>query len=158
MLRIRKTGWKIVYIVVGWVVVTAVGWPIYGLGLPTPLLSVIASVLFLAYVLLGVRVFRGRDEPIVPARAWWRMTAKPTAGFVLGAYFALSLVYEVVLAIVDPAGRFPGRPDADVFTFILNLIGTAPLVYLYLNSSIRLVRSPPAVVPAPLPAWKPMKR
>lgn len=158
MLRIRKTGWKTVYIVVGWIAVAVLGWVISGLGIPTPLLSLIGSVLFLGFVLVGTRIFRGRHEPILPARAWWRMTAKPTAGFVLGTCFALSLVYDVVLAVVDPAGQFPGRRNIDLSTSILNILGTASLAYLYLNSSIRLVRNPPVVAPEPLPKWKPLKR
>ncbi|WP_291050745.1 hypothetical protein [Herbiconiux sp.] len=158
MVRIRKTGWKTAYVVVGWLVVTAVGWLVYGLGLSAPLLSVVGSVLFLALVLVGARIFRGQDEPVTPPRAWWRMTAKPTAGFVLGTYFALSLLWDVVLAILDPTGQFPGRRNADVTTVVLGAIGSAPLVFLYLNSSIRLVRNPPAVAPEALPAWKPIKR
>lgn len=53
-------------------------------------LAIIATAL--ATVASFTRVFRGENEAIGPPRKWWRMTAEPTSGFVMGALFGSSVV------------------------------------------------------------------
>ena len=85
--RILGAQAKVGY-VVGAVVIEVLGMLLLAaLGVPESLAPFIGSLWFLAIVVVGVRVFRGPDEPVEPPRAWWRMTARPFAGFLLAAYF-----------------------------------------------------------------------
>lgn len=156
MLRIRKTGWKTLYIVVGWVAVVVLSEAVRPLGISALVAAGLRSVLFLAFVVVAARVFRGHGEALSAPRAWWRMTARPAAGFVLGSYFSVTVLADLVLAFASSGAPSSGRfaPTA----LVVDAIATAPLVFLYLNSSIRLVRNPPTVAPEALPAWKPIKR
>lgn len=52
---------------------------------------VTALILTLGMVALFVRIFRGEGEPL-PPRPLWKLTAKPTAGFVVAAIFAVQAV------------------------------------------------------------------
>lgn len=130
-LRIRKTRWKLVYIVVGTGLLAGIA------HLLAPLLevtsaAVLGDILFLLFSLGGARAFRGRGEPIEPPRAWWRMTSRPTAGLVLGGLLTLSLAQSVYGAFTESAGMLSRTvPDA---------ILVAVLAGLYVNSSVRLLR------------------
>ncbi|MGO4784988.1 hypothetical protein [Cryobacterium sp. W22_MBD10_FK3] len=155
MLRIRKKRWKIAYIVIIGVGLLAF---LNGAVVPRlfsdPLSSVMANVFVVLVVFGGVRSFRGSDEPIEPPRAWWRMTSRPRAGFVLGALLILNLansVFGVVSGSTDPQ-----------LTGVLSAVVDALLAFLYISSSIRLVRDPPQIerqhIVHDLPRWAPLKR
>lgn len=149
MLRIRKKRWKAVYFAVFLVVANLVN----SLVLPVvpPTVGRLVGVALMVLLFAGaVRTFRGRGEPVAPPRPWWRMTARPTAGFLLGSFFALNVVWGLVSTIV-------GLPGVERLSFwdVIPLAGGA----LFLNSSIRLLRFPPATVPDPVQPvkWKPIK-
>lgn len=149
MLRIRKKRWKAAYFAAFFVaanLVISLVWPVVS---PTVARLVLVALTVLVYA-GAVRTFRGRGESIAPPRAWWRMTARPTAGFLLGAFYILSVVWGVVSTIVEYPGEFP----VSFWTVIPLTIGA-----LFLNSSIRLVRFPPVPVPDPvrLAKRKPIK-
>jgi hypothetical protein len=126
-MRIRTPQGKTVYIVVGYIGVVllsilatvAIGG---GVGLAG------AAVAFAAFIGVGARLFRGDGEPVAPPRPWWRMTARPLAGFVLAALFGVQAVSSVVTSLVSPAGAPTGA-----LTIVSVLAALA-----YLHSSVRL--------------------
>ena len=105
------------------------------LGLVVPARSVVATMLWMAASLAltyGLtRIFRVREEPLVPPRAWWRATGRPTAGWVLGGFSALAVVF---IAFTVPLGM---RDDT-----VVSLVGNAATAAFFLHSSIRLSRQP----------------
>ncbi|WP_308464766.1 hypothetical protein [Rathayibacter soli] len=135
MLRIRKTRWKVAYIVVAVVLATTLNGFVFSRFLPTPVAAILSNAVTLLLYFGGARSFRGAGEPVEPPRAWWRMTARPTAGLVIGSLLTLS----VTLDVFGTASRAPGYE----FSNFLNTVVDAVLVVFYVHSSIRLVRSPP---------------
>jgi hypothetical protein len=147
--RIRKTPWKVLYLVGGLVVVEAVDQLIVALDLVQPLAKILIMLLFLAFVLVGARSFRGAGEAIEPPRVWWRMTARPTSGFLIATLSALFAGFAVVLLVL--------RPGDYVVNNVGSGIGYAIVAAFYLHSSIRLIRNPPAQIDEGLPTWKALK-
>lgn len=92
---------------------------------------VAAGVLLLLWVTIAVRIFRGENEPVVPPRAWWRMTARPRAGFVVAAVFGAQAVTLLLAAL-------RGERDGLVVAVVYVVLAT-----LFLNSALRLRRSAP---------------
>lgn len=105
------------------------------LGFLVPSRSLVATMLWMAASLAltyGLtRIFRVREEPVVPPRAWWRATGRPTAGWVLGGFSALAVVF---IALTVPLGM---RDDT-----VVSLVGNAATATFYVHSSIRLSRQP----------------
>jgi hypothetical protein len=62
--------------------------------------SIVLTVLQVAGWYLASRVFRGRDEPVRPARPWWRMTSRPLLSGVLGVAYAVTALVNVVFSFV----------------------------------------------------------
>ncbi|MGN7798208.1 hypothetical protein [Leifsonia sp. 22587] len=90
----------------------------------------IVAVLNVAYAIVGVRTFRGAGENKTDPRPWWRATARPAAGFWIGALL-------VVLAFISGVGAFASDPE-DAFIPALACLTYAVLAAFYLNSSVRL--------------------
>lgn len=90
----------------------------------------IVAVLNYAYVIVGVRTFRGIGENREDPRPWWRATARPAAGFWIGG--ALS-----VLAFISCVGALSSKPE-NAFVPTVACLGYAVLAAYYLNSSYRL--------------------
>ena len=90
----------------------------------------IVAVLNVAYVIVGVRTFRGEGENRADPRPWWRATARPAAGFWLGSLLA-------VLAFVSGVGALASKPE-NSFVPTIACIGYMALAAFYLNSSYRL--------------------
>jgi uncharacterized SAM-binding protein YcdF (DUF218 family) len=95
-------------------------------------------------LLLGARLFRGGDEAIVPARPWWRMTARPTLSRRLGILFAVLAASVVVVLILTAVGAYetlPQTPTGETIAiYVTNALENAAFAYLYLNSAVRLKR------------------
>jgi uncharacterized membrane protein YfcA len=85
-----------------------------------------ALVLGVVLLIVGVRAFRGPSESLAPPRAWWRMTERPVAGFLLAIYFTLQGVGYLLTPFAVPAIE------------VLYLAVDAVVVAAYLHSSIRL--------------------
>lgn len=147
--RIRRTGWKVLYVIAGLVVVEAVDQLIVALDLAQPLAKILSMLLFFGFVLLGARSFRGAGEAIEPPRAWWRVTARPTAGFLIAALSALFAGFAGALLVL--------RPDDYVLNNVGSGIGYAIVAAAYLHSSIRLTRDPPAQLDEELLTRKPIR-
>ncbi|MGJ4845999.1 hypothetical protein [Leifsonia sp. Le1] len=84
-----------------------------------------------AVIVFGARVFRGEEEDAVAPRPLWRMTAKPTAGFLLAGFFA----FQAVSAGVNAA-----TADAYAPLYVVAIAFSLAVAGAYLNSSLRLRR------------------
>jgi len=128
-LRLTQKRWKALYIA-GFLLVGM----ILGFGLTRldtdVLTALITSSVLLGGVLGGARIFRGRNELLLAPRPWWRMTAKPLAGFVLGAWWAMGALNSILLL-------WAGRSAA---VSIIDGVPVLLLAVLYFASSIRLLR------------------
>lgn len=136
--RITQTWQKALYIVVGYAVIASVlfairTWLLNAAEWPY---SIILVILNLAYVLIGVRIFRGYLEPLAPARAWWRWTGRPKAGFWLGAIFLWGTIGA------SAAWWLPTPHPLGVGVTALNVSVSGLTALGYFNSSIRLLRHP----------------
>lgn len=62
--------------------------------------SIVLSVLQVAGWYLASRMFRGPEEPLRPARPWWRMTSRPLLSGVFGALYGLTALVNVVYSFL----------------------------------------------------------
>ncbi|WP_267419485.1 MULTISPECIES: hypothetical protein [unclassified Curtobacterium] len=123
--RITTAQAKVGYVVAATVIGILLTLLLFAFGLPDVVVPLLAAIGFVLMVGIGVRVFRGDDEPVAPPRAWWRMTARPFAGFLLAAYF----VADGVLARPTVSSGF----DV-VGTVVMLLVAAA-----YVGSSVTLL-------------------
>lgn len=157
LLGIRIVRWpgKVAY-VFG---VVVLGWLLRSLfdavDVPALVAQTIGQVVDLAAIVYGARVFRGRGEPVAPARPWWRMTAWAPASWVIGLIALYGLV-SVVAVLVVPMPEFASAAEVPGgLAWDLVLIGwLAVVAALYLNSALRLPRAPRV---DSLPRWKPVR-
>lgn len=136
--RISEVWQKALYIVCSW----GIG-ALFLLVMRTWLLdarswpyAVVVMVVNLIIQVVGVRVFRGYLEPLMPPRSWWRWTGRPKAGFWLGSLnviTAISVLHEGLPS--RGLGPDPSAVIVDVFGYVVVAFG-------YLNSSFRLLRHP----------------
>jgi len=142
-LRIVRTRYKLLYFV-AWVGVSLLFarwvWPF----LPDVLGAVMAHLIFIALVFVAVRSFRGASEPVEPPRAWWRMTGTVRSSVVLAVLAFLSGGIGLL-----PFSTHASTPVGFVSGEIGNVVDLA-LAALYLNSAIRLHRSPDPAAQKPV--------
>jgi hypothetical protein len=149
MTRIRKTRWKLTYILVG-LLLAGFNGLVLSPALPPVASALGANLLGLLLYLGGARSFRGPGEPVKPPRAWWRMTSRPRAGFVIGSLLVLSFVNGVFFVMF-------GSGDSTL-SYALGTAIDGSLAFMFLRSSIQLRKFPPETVPDPVeaPRWKPL--
>jgi hypothetical protein len=120
---------------------------------PAPLLLIAGHLLFIVFVFVAVRSFRGRDEPIKAPRAPWRMTGTVRSAVILAVVFLL-ITASGVVDFVTPR-HHPLSPENAISSLVTDLENLV-LVILYINSAIRLHRSPDPVVPKPVTLAEPL--
>lgn len=96
-----------------------------GAVLPDRMALMITEPLWLAAVIVLARSFRGIGEPVRPPRAWWKLTSRPRAGFLLGAMYLLSSLTLLAPTLQSPSGWAAG-------------VNALFLGAAFLNSSVRL--------------------
>ena len=100
--------------------------------------GILRSILVFLLFVLAARIFRSVDEPGPEPRAWWRMTGRAFAGWVLGVIFGLAtlalLVYEIGISVTPSAHDLRAQEPLVAVTFVL----FGALAVLYLTSSVRL--------------------
>lgn len=123
--RITTAQAKVGYVVGATVVEVLLALLLFALGMPDGAVPFLSALGLIAMVVVGVRLFRGDDEPVEPPRAWWRMTARPFAGFLMAAYF----VADGLFARGSVTGTF------DVVSAVVMLLVAAA----YVGSSVTLL-------------------
>jgi hypothetical protein len=150
VLDARITRWhaKLIFVVsvmaggfvIGRVMTAAGVWPYVA--------SVTNSIILLAGLLLGARIFRGRGEAIEPARPWWQLTARPTLSRRLGIVSAVgagfALISGVLAAVGVPVFADESRVDS-VLVYFDSLVFYGVVAFLYFTSAAHLkgVVTPP---------------
>ena len=93
-MRIRRTGYKVLYFVgciaIYVVITNVILLPLLPAG---PMRGSIQLVLGFLVVVGACRLFRGPGEDIVPPRPWWRATNRPKASIVLGILNAIEAAF-----------------------------------------------------------------
>ena len=129
-MRILRKRYKALYIVGGFAVSFLISFSLR--GLPSLAGTVIGTCVSIAFYTIGVRSFRGPDEPVEPPRDWWRATARPTAGYWIG-----------IVALLSTPGTFLGahlRADRFSAAHLITVGFSFVFGLYYLTSSIRLSR------------------
>ncbi len=120
-----------------------IGGPLLGrlldvLGVAALLSFLILGIFDVGILLLGARIFRGKYEPVAPARPWWQMTARKKLSSNLGSWLAVVtalMAVGLVLSFFTTIGYSPLQ------TAIVVLYFGIP-AHLYLNSAARLEPEP----------------
>ena len=143
-MRIR-TGWhKSLFVILLYFVSIIGGYAGVAVGVPEYIRYEFSGAMLAFGVYVGTRIFRGQGEEIAPPRPWWRMSARPTASFVLAAVFAVRSAFAAIAAV-----------NAIVYGWMdlefLALCAVDPLIFTgYLNSGIRLARAQSLTEPSGL--------
>ena len=124
--RITSTSTKIAYVVASFVIFFLGA--ALAVGLPSSAVPVVAGVLALIVVGFAVRTFRGEGEPVTEGRPWWKMTARPTSGFVFALLFGSQAIY-VLLTF---------RSDSDSASSIIPIVVDGLIATMFALSSLRL--------------------
>ena len=110
-LRIVRWPFKLLYAVGAYVVSVTIVWGIFAASPTSAAALIIANVLDFVALLYGARVFRGRNEDIVPPQAWWRMTARRPLSLTFGILAIVGLaksgysVRDIGAALMMSPGR-----------------------------------------------------
>ncbi len=97
---------------------------------------VAASLAWVIVVFAGTRWFRGEDEAVEPPRVWWRMTALPLMGYVLGVIFLLNAGTQAYAIVTVGAAAL--AETGDLWPAVIALACNGLIAAAYLHSSIRL--------------------
>ncbi|MFN4002421.1 hypothetical protein [Microcella sp.] len=150
--RIRRWYIKLLYVVGVWA--TGLIWiPLDALGTPEIAVSLGTTVLSLAGILYGARIFRGIDEPDEPARPWWQMTARRTLSRVIGSLSLLVVLTYLFTFVGAALGLESAVGTVERLTLSEMIItGSSLLIvaFLYLNSAARLPKPEPRKRPPKL--------
>ncbi len=108
------------------------------MGLGTWVGTLSAIPLHLLVVGYAVRNFRDAEiEPVAPPREWWRMTARPTSGYVVGTLYVLQGGSVALTAFQRP----------EPWALLLGAVVQVLLGVAFLRSSVRLRRDPIGQLP-----------
>lgn len=132
-MRLTQTWQKALYVVGLFVVGAGAGRVLSALGFaPGTLVNAVVIVVIWSVGIYGAtRIFRGAGEPVGPSRALWRMTARPLAGYLLGALMIFSNLLVPLQFVFDPRAMM-------ISSVVANLLYAVVFGALYLHSSIRL--------------------
>lgn len=139
-LRIVRWELKLLYAIGVWAIGFPLGALLTAVSIPVFLGNVLLSVVTIAGMLLGARIFRGKGEAIEPARPWWRMTARPTLSRRVGIAFTIGAVLALIFAILKAFGVGIGQ-GLTLLDWIDVLLFYGALAYWYLNSAVRLKKA-----------------
>jgi len=151
-LRIVRTRYKLLYFVVWFGVGLLLARWVYP-AIPEVLKVILGNLMFIALVVVAIRSFRGSSEPVAPPRAWWRMTGTVRSSVVL----AVLVFLTCAISIPGIIGRTPAPTLVGLAGLVLSQIENLALVVLYINSAVRLHRSPDPVALRPVALAEPLK-
>ena len=143
--RITQARWKAVYLLAYFVL----GQLAFRLVPAGAITTVVIDIVQLFGIWYATRVFRGRGEPVAPARPWWRATAWETASWRLGVLFSLGVLINPISQLVVVLGLGSRRFRAlTPFDLIDSMVYFGLLAFFYLNSWVRLRAVPTPPKPA----------
>jgi hypothetical protein len=133
-LRITSVWVKLAYVVL---------WYGFGVVLANVVLSGVADIIVVlallawdtAVLILGVRIFRGRNEAVDPPRPWWRMTGGSRSAIALGSLGVLNAALTLPLYVALPS------------PWILSMCWYLVVGALYLHAGIRMRRTRATAAP-----------
>lgn len=134
-IRIRKAGAKAAFVAGAIVSVILIGLSANAVFRPPSGLAA-ASLAWVIVVFAGTRWFRGEDESVEAPRVWWRMTALPLMGYVLGVVFLLNAGTQVYALFTVGAAAL--AETGDLWPVVIALACYGVIAAAYLHSSIRL--------------------
>lgn len=117
--------WHKFGLLVGLVVAGAVLSRLLQVLLPVSAAEIILEPFHIVALVALVRSFRGVGEPVAPPRAWWRLTARPLAGWWLAGFYLFGVVGFL-------------RPEKHTAADWMFAIEGVLWAGAFLNSSIRL--------------------
>ncbi|MFF1878548.1 hypothetical protein [Leifsonia sp. NPDC058230] len=129
-MRIVTITGKIIYIVGGYAVLLVLNVFVFQQLVNPTIDVIIVAVLNIAFVVIGVRTFRGAEENREDPRAWWRATARPAAGFWIGSGLAVATGISLL-------GALASRPDSSFIPAVACIV-YGLFAAFYLHSSYRL--------------------
>jgi hypothetical protein len=138
-LRIVRWELKLLYVIGVFVVGYVVAALLRAVGADDPALFT-GLVTDTAGVLVGARIFRVREEPLQPPRAWWRMTGRPTLSRRLGILFTVFAAFWLIGLVGVAVGLRPSTP-VEVAVSVTMVLQLGLFAWLYFNSAIRLRRA-----------------
>jgi hypothetical protein len=124
-MRIYDGSTKAISVILGYALAIVSGF-LVGIAFAPSWGVIVGTAVLLVVIVALTRWFRGENESREP-RAWWRMTARPTAGYVLAAWFFLQ-------ALTTGLSRGPHVVGA----IWINVVVVFVIALAYLASSIRL--------------------
>lgn len=140
-MRIVRTRYKVLLLLAGYAVLAAV----------TDVLDErpaawVGYFLTLAIVAVAVRTFRVPEEDIAAPRPLWRLTGRPSMGFVLGFVVSVNAVFGVFFLVLHPLGaEFLGPLTAEGLALqIVEIVTSLAVGVLYFRSSRRIARLAPS--------------
>jgi len=107
--------------------------------------------LVVGFWVCSARLFRGHGEPVDPPRPWWQMTHRSPASWFLALVTGATFVWGVG-RVVTGGIIGPGDSRAWILLVTLQLVTSAALVSLLINSAIRLSRKSVPQNPANAPS------
>jgi hypothetical protein len=149
--RIVRTRFKLLYFA-GWAAVGVLLNRLFSPFVPDLVGVVVGHLLFLALVVVAVRSFRGSREPVERPRAWWRMTGTVRSGIVLAVVFLLGTALSLSEFLSPTHPLTPNHVVSLMIGDLENLV----LAALYVNSAVRLRRSPDPIIPKPVTLAEPL--
>lgn len=103
-MKIASVGGKAAFSVFGYLVAFLVGlvcWRAFHFTVG----SLIYLVLFLIWAGVAARSFRGKHEPRAAPRPWWKLTARPTVGWILAGLLLLQVADLVASSTAGGGGK-----------------------------------------------------
>lgn len=133
--RITSNGTKTGYVVVSYLIALLVALAVV-LTAGFTAAAAVWGILLVVCVGGAVRSFRGESESREAPRAWWRMSARPTSGFVFAVLFLLQGVSLVASCLLNDNPVQSANAASFLVLAVLNLI----IGVFFAHSSIRLLR------------------
>lgn len=128
-LRVMNPWHKLAVLIGQWLALGGVAY-LLGMVLPDTVVGPVSQALLVVVIVTIARSFRGPDEPVDPPRVWWRLTARPRAGWWLTILYAMPAVGMIAESV-----RHPGAVTiVGGVTAAFDLL----LAVAFLNSSLRL--------------------
>ena len=135
-IRITRWYWKLLYVIVSVVIIYLIALFADPSRAGDGLRGILRAVAVLVLTIVAARIFRGHDEDVAPARAWWRMTGGWLVGLIIAVLWLVVTIGGIGVALGQAGGI--ATSGTETAGGALGIAGVV-LVLLYGDSSIRLL-------------------